>query len=130
MNKQNTKALLETYPKIFRQHTLPMTQTAMCWLFECGDGWYKLLDELCDNIQNHIDKNNLAQVEATQVKEKWGTLRFYTNGSDDYVYDLISSAEEISGKICEICGSKNNVTLEEDEHHWVRTRCNICKKIK
>jgi len=80
MNEKNTKQLLQKYPKIFAQHTKPMTETCMCWLFECGDGWYNILDMLCSLLQWDIEKNGYPEIEAVQVKEKYGTLRFYTTG--------------------------------------------------
>ena len=83
MNKQRTTWLLNRYPKIFRQHTLPMTETCMCWGLDCGDGWYHLIDRLCGQLQWDIDRNHYPQIEATQVKEKFGTLRFYYEGVVD-----------------------------------------------
>jgi hypothetical protein len=161
------ESLVSEYPKIFADRYKPMTETAMCWGFDCGEGWYNILNQLCCNIQNHIDntrrdrlntllfnrglhkaingdtkslfnyfyqysKNteyalkqvNLAlenftnngetafrtvrqvcpQVVATQVKEKFGTLRFYYNGGDDMVDGMVRMAESMSGVTCEKCG--------------------------
>ena len=125
MNAKNTKQLLEKYPKIFRQHTLPMTETCMCWLFECGDGWYNLIDTLCSLLQWDIDKNKHPQIEAIQVKEKYGTLRFYTNGNNERQYGYINFAEYLSAFICEECGSNNNVTQTEG---WIVSLCPKCMK--
>lgn len=47
--------LCKKYPKIFINRYAPMTQTAMCWGFDHGDGWYNIIDMMCDNIQSHID---------------------------------------------------------------------------
>jgi hypothetical protein len=32
-----------------------MQETCMCWGFECGDGWYDIINSLCANIQHHVD---------------------------------------------------------------------------
>ena len=119
--------LFEKYPKIFRQVNLPMDQTCMCWGLECGNGWYDLIDNLCNDIQSYIDANNLQQVEATQVKEKYGSLRFYTSYSDDYIDNLINKAELDSYSICENCGTTENIghTLG-----WISTLCKDCAKEK
>ena len=77
MNNKNTKKLIDKYPKLFVQHSLPCTQTSMCWLFECGDGWFELLDNLCDRLQFDTDRNGYPQIEFTQIKEKFGSGRFY-----------------------------------------------------
>ena len=123
MNPENTKHLLEKYPEIFAQHKLPITQTAMCWLFECGDGWYVIIDTLCGLIQHYIEGLPGEMVEATQVKEKYGGLRFYINGGDDYVDGLIAFAEELSLRTCEQCGSTDGVTQTKG---WVYTLCRQC----
>jgi hypothetical protein len=75
--KLTEKDILEKYPKIFRQKDLSMQQTCMCWGLECNSGWYPLIDKLCEMLQWDIDNNEYPQIEATQVKEKFGTLRFY-----------------------------------------------------
>ena len=75
--KMTEEELLKKYPKIFRQKDLSMQQTCMCWGMECGSGWYPIIDKLCEMLQWDIDKNGYPQIEATQVKEKFGTLRFY-----------------------------------------------------
>ena len=59
------------------------------------------------------------QVVATQVKEKFGSLRFYHNGGDDYVYGVISMAESMSAHTCEDCGKPG---LMRDSG-WIRCLC-------
>ena len=44
-------------------------------------------------------------VIAIQVKEKFGGLRFYYSGGDDYIRGLVDMAESMSYKTCEVCGS-------------------------
>jgi len=55
MNSKFDEKLCKQYPKIFAQRNMPVNQTAMCWGFQCGDGWYALVDSLCFLIQTHID---------------------------------------------------------------------------
>ena len=101
MNQENTKKLIERFPKMFRGIYKPMTETAMCWGFECGDGWYDIIYKLCEDIE----KMKLPEeFEVMQVKEKYGTLRFYTSGSTDEIEDRIDKAEQESAKTCEWCG--------------------------
>ena len=47
MKKELDETLCAKYPLIFRDRNAPMTETAMCWGFSCGDGWYNLIDVLC-----------------------------------------------------------------------------------
>jgi len=100
MKQEEERKLFEKYPKIFCQRKLPMSQTAMCWGFSCGSGWYNIIDALCANIQGYIDSENKPQVEATQVKEKFGELRFYTNiHVDEYIEALILVAPQVNKKV-------------------------------
>jgi len=126
MNKKLDGYLVEKYSKIFINRYEDMTKTAMCWGFDHGDGWFWLIDQLCDSIQNHIDLNqhkNITQVVATQVKEKFGTLRFYYNGGDDDIDGMVTLAENMSANICEFCGSTVHVGKTSG---WITTVCKDC----
>lgn len=107
MSPELDKKLCEKYPKIFANRNGDMTQTAMCWGFDCGDGWYSLINSLCSVLQWNTDKNNSTgkypQVVAVQVKEKFGTLRFYVDGGGTSSDAMIEFAEYLSGTICEVC---------------------------
>ena len=116
------KKLYDKYPKIFRQKDLPMTETAMCWGIECDDGWFDLIDTLCFLLQHSV-VNGHPQIEAIQVKEKFGGLRFYVNGCDDYQDGLIAFAENFSYNICEICGTTRNVGHTKN---FIKTICEDC----
>ena len=127
MKEELDSLLVNKYPKIFRDRNADMRTTAMCWGFDHGNGWFTLLDKLCSHIQWHIDqsKGKVPQVIATQVKEKYGGLRFYFYGGDDYIDGSVSLAESLSYKICEDCGSTKNVTQTEG---WILTLCEECLK--
>lgn len=120
--------LVAKYPKIFADRNASMQETAMCWGFSCNDGWYWLIDELCAVLQWDTDKNGQPQVVATQVKEKFGTLRFYTQGENDGQRGMIRLAQSMSARICECCGSTRDV--EETEIGWVKTLCGECRRAK
>ena len=128
MNKELTEKLYKKYPKIFVQHDLDMRQTCMCWGFECNDGWYWLINSLCDSIQNYIENNKhceICQVETIQVKEKFGSLNFYFTGGDEYIGGMVHLAENQSYDICENCGSTNNIKQTDG---WIKTLCENCIK--
>jgi hypothetical protein len=59
------------------------------------------------------------QVVATQIKEKFGTLRFYYFGGDDYCHGVESMAESMSAVTCEVCGSSGKLR----NGGWIRTLC-------
>ena len=174
MKKELDEYLCKVYPKMMVNRNAPMTETCMCWGFECGDGWFQILNQLMGNIQHHIDwkerqrevaiKFNrmseqlkagdstlfdeeykdminqefkekrrqelidrypivipepIPQVTLDQVKEKFGTLRFYFTGGDDYIRGLVSMAESMSGVTCETCGKPGTST----GGGWIKTVC-------
>jgi hypothetical protein len=124
MKQELDEYLCKVYPKIFANRYKDMTETAMCWGFDCDDGWFQILNQLCNNIQHHINWKNkdgevVAQVVADQVKEKFGTLRFYYTGGDDYISGLVSMAESMSGVTCEECGAPG----ESGGSGWISTLC-------
>lgn len=117
--------LFKKYPKLFAQKDQPKELTCMCWGIECGDGWYWLLNNLCDFIQSYVDANDCLQPEIIQIKEKFGFLRFYTTNGDEYIDGAILFAESLSHEICEECGTTKDSTHTQG---WVRTLCERCLK--
>lgn len=115
--------LFEKYPKLFTQKDLSMQQTCMCWGIEVGDGWYWLLDNLCEAIQDYVENNDEPQPELIQVKEKFGGLRFYLTNVNSHIHGMVVFAEYMSYKICENCGSAENITQTKG---WIRTVCKNC----
>jgi hypothetical protein len=54
MNEKLDAQLVEKYPHMFQNRYKSMQETAMCWGFECGDGWFHIIDSLCSNIEHHV----------------------------------------------------------------------------
>jgi len=122
MNEQLTKQLIEKYPKIFPKD----------FGFEHNDGWYWLVNQLCNYLQFETKFNNMPQIQAVQVKEKFGLLRFYytrtdsmqRTGRDERAIGAIRLAEHMSGSICEHCGVLGAKTQEIN--CWMTTICRNC----
>jgi len=122
MRQELDEKLCKDYPKIFANRHEDMKTTAMCWGFECSDGWYPLINLLCREIQWHIDKNakeGTTQFVASQVKEKYGGLRFYGDGGDDKIRNFIWFAESMSTITCEKCGAPG----KRRGRGWIYTAC-------
>jgi hypothetical protein len=64
----------------------------------------------------------IEQVVATQIKEKFGTLRFYYSGGDEYIRGLDAMAASMSGVICEECGSPGT-SRSTKKQRWIRVLC-------
>lgn len=92
----------------------------MYWGIECGDGWYDLLDRLCAKLDAIAKEDGLEDdLRAVQVKEKFGGLRFYTNGGNDKIDAVIAEAQNESEHTCEICGKPG----EQNRTGWISIRC-------
>lgn len=130
MNAENEKKLLTDFPKLYSQYHLPMTKTAMMWGWECGDGWFDLIYELSKKI-SELD----PKAEATQVKEKFGKLRFCVMSDSDSEYEdksakiigLLSEYEDKSAETCERCGDTETARTRDDDG-WLVTLCEKCMK--
>jgi hypothetical protein len=62
-------------------------------------------------------------LQITQIKEKFGGLRFYYDGGDDRIQGMVDLAETLSYQICERCGSTKNV---QQTTGWITTLCEDC----
>ena len=116
MNPYLTQILLDKYPKLFSNKQF--------FGFECGDGWYDILDNLCGAIKEHTYDGDDLYVD--QVKEKFGRLRFYLSREDDVIHGMVTLAEYMSGHTCEMCGERGTMSTKGwmvtlcDEHHEAR----------
>lgn len=128
MKEELQLKLVEKYPKILADFRGNPMETCMAWGIECDDGWYKLLDTCLEKIQHLCElvssKGEEYQIVASQIKEKYGTLRFYYGGiggdriADDIVDDIIAEAERASARICENTGADGAVCRRGS---WIRT---------
>lgn len=172
--------LVREHPILFGDRHGDMRRTAMCWGFECGDGWYSLLKEAADKLEplcravyekeavkekkwykyarlpavwaarfpwrwlshylfvavrkitkiiapgidNGIEFYGGSPCRASQVKEKFGTLRFYMTAETKEMRPIIEEAERKSAVTCEQCGKKGKLR----GNGWLYTACAACHK--
>lgn len=154
MNKELQNQLAKKYPNIFRDIGGDPMQTCMAWGLECGDGWYSIIDSLCSVIKNTVENvkrrwsdevpDLLFDVRAAQVKEKYGSLRFYIDIDFDTREDLedrikndimrsiesihgsVSMAESMSHVVCENCGKTGSIDYDQ---MWLRCECVECRAV-
>ena len=130
MAKQiTTEELIEKYPKIFQDYN--GNPARVNW-YGLPKGWVSIIDKLCSCIQSYIDYTTRftkdgpikpEQVTCTQMKEKFGGLRFYTNGHDDNVEGMIKMAEHMCDNACEVCGSEEDLGVTSG---WISVMCRTC----
>ena len=146
MRNELQRQLVEQYPDIFEMVGSDPRDSAMAWGIECGDGWFDILDHLCRELTRTVETIDRLhpeykfRVKAVQVKEKYGTLRFYVdfhydeNINDEQMKRLTSYMDRISGAIsfaesmtartCEDCGAR--ATMNPDEPFPI-VLCRACE---
>ena len=137
------ETIISKYQDLFINISKSPKESCMAWSIECNIGWYDIISSVCyqitqreKNIKRNLEyceKNNInptafdacyMPVTFDQVKEKYGGLRIYYSGGDDYVDGLISMAEEMSYKICERCGCPGT----PNKQGWIMTLCDKCRE--
>ena len=113
-NQSDYDSLREKYKEFFK----------MGFGFECGPGWYKIIEKLTEDINAIVQREKLECCYATQIKEKYGTLRYYLSTETDEMSDLILEAEDESEQTCEVCGNPGEMTKDK---WWLKVRCNECE---
>lgn len=98
------ESLYERYRLIFRQGNVLGPKGPVGWGIQCGDGWYPLLDGLCDVLTRRVRDGSGPIIDVVQVKQKIGSLRFYLKGGDDYSQGAIRLASAMSYLVCEETG--------------------------
>jgi hypothetical protein len=122
MNVELETRLSELYPNLFRGQDMPVTENLMSFGCECGDGWFNIINAACSAIARHEEHVGTTEFMFTQIKEKYGTLRLYYNGGDDYIAGVVAMAEGLSRDTCELCGAPGKL----GGVGWLTTRCDKC----
>jgi hypothetical protein len=117
------KSLVEDFPQLFRDYHGDVTKTCMAFGCDCGDGWFEIIRDACEKM---MAVGLEPDTVFAQIKEKCGGLRLYMYGATSEIYDIASAAEEESCKVCESCGSRENVNATS-EGSWVSTLCKECR---
>lgn len=128
MNKELDEKLCKDFPLTFADRHASMQVTAMCWGFP-GDGWYGIIREAAEKLEPLIAAYKLeyegdSAPRASQVKEKFGTMRFYLSHGTDEMHKIVEEAEQKSEEICEECGKSGSLRRDG----WWITACDDCHK--
>ena len=134
--------LYDKYPDLFQNRLKTPMESCLSFGVECNLGWYEIISSVCWMIKQHednkrwrkeyLEKNEPERlseeqeyfpVKFDQIKEKYGGLRLYFSGGDEYVEGLVSMAEAFSYKVCEVCGNKG----EPNNGGWITTLCESCR---
>ncbi len=92
----------------FRKYVADDGPVPSPWKPPVGEGWHALIREALEKIDALVG-GDAAKFRIGQIKEKFGSLRFYCFVDDESVADeVFSIAEEIearSATMCESCGA-------------------------
>ena len=88
-------------------------------------GWKRAFGEIMleDYREVLIRNHYLRNFQWVQVKEKFGTLRLYSNGAPKEVMALEAKYDYISGFFCISCGRMNSPVLTGG---WIEPLCEDC----
>lgn len=87
-------------------------------------GWQTLIWTLARFIKNRAKSKNL-DTKIVQIKEKFGELRIYVDGSDEYIDGLVDMACSVSQSLCIECGKVSEIRSDKG---WMTNICNDCRK--
>lgn len=127
MSPELEQKLIDKYPKLFTDCRAAPNCSPVALGFECGDGWFDLIDILSAQLSelDPIDNGEgIHPIRAVQVKEKYGTLRFYVGAATNEATALIDFAEALSARICETCGNRGRGYGTA----WLKTLCDSCAR--
>lgn len=105
-------------PECIREH---MWTNDPCWSY-IPDGWVGIIERLHENLVLVA-----PEYRITQVKEKFGGLRFYTNigyDPDGIASMIIQHYERESEVTCDVCGERGKIVdVGEGKMPYVASRC-------
>ena len=131
------------------QHHIDWKEKQRNWAIEhnnmvsqCREGIFDLFEKSMEGVidQEYKEKrlaetlangyrevpDTIPQVTLDQVKEKFGTLRFYYTGGDDIIDGMVRMAESMTEVTCEECGNVG----ERRGGGWVHTYCTPCEEAR
>lgn len=100
------------------------------WEEEIPDGWYKAFGEqMIDELNNLLTKYCIEdKYKIIQIKEKYGSLRWYDNGIPQYLtdeyYEWLDKYEKLSIETCINCGKPATHMTKG----WINPLCDDCDR--
>ncbi len=88
------------------------------------EGWRKAFGEqMCEEIMNAlVEEDYVDKYVILQIKEKFGSARWYSNGAPQKVHDIVHKYELISERTCIRCGKP----ATKISMGWICPWCDDC----
>lgn len=120
--ERSVEDIYESFPVLFREKPVI---TVMI-------GWHGLIADCANDIQEIMKRTELPEEELlipriVDIKEKYGSLRIILSGfvldkdKNEEIMNIISEYEDMSMKVCEICGRPGRLT----RRGWIKAACDI-----
>lgn len=116
----------------------PWREKESGWMEDLPEGWGDVIHEGLKHIDKILGDNDAKErLCIEQVKEKWGTLRFYfivldadglATYDEPWIAELeraVHDMEDETGKVCCFCGTRDNLAWHGG---WVHLACDACEK--
>lgn len=128
-NIEKNKQLIERYPFLMPRNVWTdkidedYDYSYIRGISELPQGWENLFLQMCEEIrQPLIDNNYLEKFRFSQIKEKYGSGRFYHNGAPEEVNKIIYKYENACGRTCGLCGAP----ATKISGGWIFPYCDNC----
>ena len=125
MKTELDEALCRDFPNLYKSLRHRGPEAPSSFGFSTGDGWEPVIRRLSEKLEKLIvemPEDQREHCRASQVKEKFGGLRFYMSSSTDAMEKAIAEAEDECSVLCETCGG----TGSSRGGGWIRTLCDVC----
>ncbi|MGB3393527.1 MAG: hypothetical protein WA956_15195 [Stenotrophomonas sp.] len=80
MKEELVQRLFTTWPQIFAPIRNGLAYPEPERRITCGDGWFPVIDTLCEALQWETDHASAPQIVVAQIKSKLGSMRFAAPG--------------------------------------------------
>lgn len=94
------------------------TKNSTLYITGGSDGWEEIIFEGIGQIEEELEKNPVP-FSITDIKSKFGGLRFCFNGGNYEIEQIVDSMETRSRTTCEVCGALGRLKGQG----WVYTAC-------
>lgn len=123
MNLELENTLVSKFPRLYKLARPAGAVEPFIFGMECGDGWYQLIYDLSEKLENLIErlpKEEANQAYVINIKEKHAVLHFDMMYATVEMYSLIRQTEAMSWKVCESCGQPGSV---RSDLNWSQALC-------
>jgi len=126
MKNELNEALVRDFPLTFYRDPQGCEPWSM-FGFEVGEGWEPSIRKTAEKLELLIASAAKKNPEAykfgyfrtSQLKEKFGTGRWYLSAGTDEMHDLVQAWEAETENICEQCGNGGKIR----GRGWYYTSC-------